>query len=99
MRDLILCGADLKEANLKGADLRGANLGPDNLGGSTQLQGAGLLGAQLSGATMTLAEYDDATVFPVGFDPQLYGYANSACESCLDGFELGSGSSLSPSTS
>ncbi len=73
LRECLLCGADLKETTFVGADLRDANLGKDNLGGSTQLQGANLRDAKLRGTILTDAEYDDATVFPDGFNPRASG--------------------------
>lgn len=68
-----LRGVDLKEADLSGANLRKANLGLDNLGGRTSLQGAKLLGASFERTVTTGAEYNLATEFPVGFDPQEHG--------------------------
>jgi uncharacterized protein YjbI with pentapeptide repeats len=50
-------GAYLSGANLSGADLSVANL-----------SGADLSGAYLSGAYLSVAEKDQSTVFPYGFD-------------------------------
>jgi hypothetical protein len=64
-----LSGANLSESNLSGAtnltfaDLSRADLRNTNLKG-TRLEGANLEGIQLEGAV-----YDEATKFPIGFDP------------------------------
>jgi hypothetical protein len=72
-------GADLSHANLSGANLSGANFsGAANLTFSdlsradfrnTNLKGTRLEGANLEGIQLEGAVYDEATKFPLGFDP------------------------------
>jgi membrane protein implicated in regulation of membrane protease activity len=62
LHSAVLTGADLTGANLEGAGLEGANL-----------EGADLQGANLKGAVLLGAEYDEATVWPEGFDVSAYG--------------------------
>lgn len=73
MRDCDLRGAVLRDAKLCDADLAGADLGKDNVGGATDMHGADFSGAIVLGSNLAGAEYDDSTVFPAGFDPQLHG--------------------------
>ena len=61
-KPLWLAGIDLSGANLTGANLNVANL-----------QGANLSGANLSGAFLGGATYNDATVWPDGFNPTAAG--------------------------
>jgi uncharacterized protein YjbI with pentapeptide repeats len=72
-----LRGANLKSTSLVGSNLRGANLGPDNLGGATRLQGADLTDAVLHKCNVSGAQYDAATRFPSGFDPDAAGMAET----------------------
>jgi uncharacterized protein YjbI with pentapeptide repeats len=67
MKGATLNGSDFTGAALDGADLTGAALGRAKLGG------ASLKGATLSGAKMKGAIYDDATIWPAGFDPVAAG--------------------------
>ncbi len=62
LHSAILTGADLTGANLEGAGLEGANL-----------EGADLQGASMTGAVLLNAEYDEATVWPEGFDVSAQG--------------------------
>jgi hypothetical protein len=62
LHSAVLTGADLTGANLEGAGLEGANL-----------EGADLQGANLTGAVLLGAEYDEATVWPEGFDASAHG--------------------------
>lgn len=71
--DANLQGANLMGANLRDANFRRANLTNDKLGGATRLQGANLAGAILSQCDAAGAEYDSATIFPVGFNPKAAG--------------------------
>jgi uncharacterized protein YjbI with pentapeptide repeats len=71
--DAALQGADLTGADLTGACLRRANLGRDRLHGGTMLQGAIFTDADVEGAVFDGAEYNEATVFPDGFDPAAHG--------------------------
>ena len=66
-----LGGANLNGANLHGADLREADLREAYLGG------AHLRGAKLSRANLLEAMYDDATTWPIGFDPEAAGAIRS----------------------
>ena len=70
LRDAELLSADLRKANLYGASLTRANLYGANLEGAN-LEGANLSLANLAGADLIGATYDDETVFPEGFDPEL----------------------------
>jgi uncharacterized protein YjbI with pentapeptide repeats len=63
----------LKETDFESANLVNADLGRDNLNGATQVQGANFSGANLQGVKYEGALYDDRTVFPVGFQPDLLG--------------------------
>jgi uncharacterized protein YjbI with pentapeptide repeats len=78
LRGATLEGANLEEANIRGAtlagaDLRGANLARANLARANleeaNVRGATLAGADLFRANLKLASYDDATIWPDGFDP------------------------------
>jgi hypothetical protein len=73
LRNADMRGADLKSAKLVGCDLTNANLGIDNLGGPTKLQGANLERAILDDTRLAGAKYDEATIFPTGFQPQKAG--------------------------
>jgi len=52
----------MTDSNLTNADLIGA-----------RLHGTDLRGARLRGVAMTDAEYDEATLWPRGFDPSEHG--------------------------
>ncbi len=67
-----LAWADLTWANLEGANLAGANLLAADLR-KAQLQGANLEGANLLLTELTYAEYDEATLWPAGFNPETTG--------------------------
>lgn len=91
LEDANLFRADLRVAELWGAilinaDLREADLSETNLQWSvlafSQLNGAKLHGANLSGTNLTKVDltdavYDDATIWPSGFDPQTAGARSS----------------------
>jgi uncharacterized protein YjbI with pentapeptide repeats len=62
-----LSNADLRKADLSGANLYSADLSEADLGGA-DLRDANLKGVDLSGAT-----YDEFTLWPDGFDPELAG--------------------------
>lgn len=77
-----LRGADLTDAHLTAARMSGAFLAKATLKGATlvqadlseaDLRGADLTGASLVGANLEGARYNDATKFPVGFDPDARG--------------------------
>lgn len=77
-----LSGADLSGAELVGANLSNANLSNTNLTSAglnfayllgTDLRGANLSGAHLNDTVLTGAKYDQATVWPEGFDPVAAG--------------------------
>jgi hypothetical protein len=72
-----LSGALMRDANLSESDFAGAVLDGADLTGATlwqaQLSGASLKGANLAGAKLNGARYDDATVWPAGFDPVAAG--------------------------
>jgi uncharacterized protein YjbI with pentapeptide repeats len=72
-----LRGANLQDANLSMTNLQGANLQNADLS-MTNLQGANLKGSDLRGALLREAdfigaEYNDATQFPEGFNPEERG--------------------------
>ncbi len=70
-------GQDLSGADLSGADLSGANLEGTDLEGTdlnfTYLYRANLSKAKLQGANLSKAWYNDATIWPEGFDPRAAG--------------------------
>jgi uncharacterized protein YjbI with pentapeptide repeats len=66
-----LSGADLKSADVRGADLRQGDLRYADLRGA-DLRGADLRG-QLDGAKLQGARYDEATRWPVAFQPATRG--------------------------
>jgi uncharacterized protein YjbI with pentapeptide repeats len=72
-----LTGAVMKGATLSGSNFTGAMMNGADLTGATlwrvKLGGASLKGATLSGAKLKGALYDDATVWPAGFDPVAAG--------------------------
>lgn len=82
---VMLQGVNLGQANLQGAnlqetDLRGSNLGEANLQGAdlcktdlrgSNLCGANLRGVDLDGVAVQYARYNDYTIFPDGFDPEV----------------------------
>ncbi len=86
LRGANLPGADLRGANLTGADLRGANLTAANLTAAnltgsdlagaqahhTCLYGADLSGASLDGVALSGMSDDAQTIWPEGFDPQVF---------------------------
>jgi len=61
---------DLREADLTDADLREAGLY------SAGLMGADLTDANLEGVKLKYAFYDNATIWPEGFDPKAAGATN-----------------------
>jgi len=76
-----LTGSDLTGANLTGANLTGANLTGANLTGSglagaqahhACLYGADLSGASLDGVALSGMSDDAQTIWPEGFDPQVF---------------------------
>jgi len=72
-----LKGADLREANLAVTKLSGANLERANLSGAnlkfSNLKGADLKGANLEGTDLYLAQANEQTTWPKGFDPVAAG--------------------------
>lgn len=72
-----LRGADLGEANLSNADLRKADLSGANLYSAdlseADLSGADLRDTNLKGVDLSDATYDEFTLWPDGFDPELAG--------------------------
>lgn len=64
LRGACFRGATLEKADFRYARLQGADFGSDNISGRD---------ARLGGALFACAEYDAATVFPQGFDPQMAG--------------------------
>ena len=83
LKNVILCGADLKYANFNGANLEGADFSTDKMGGPTQLQGANFVNAKIGGALFIGALYDEKTLFPRGFDPELNGLVKSLIRKLL----------------
>ena len=75
-----LTGADLRGANLDHAILTGANLTDVNLRNATVrgavFTGVDLTGADLFGADLTESWFDNATIWPQGFDPIAAGALN-----------------------
>jgi len=74
LRWAVLAMADLSAVDLSGADLRGADLSGATLS-AVDLSGADLRGTDLSGAVLAMADlrwatYDDATVWPEGYDAE-----------------------------
>lgn len=90
-----LFAADLVAADLRAADLAGANLGSADLSradlsranllgadlSNAQLAGTDLRGAILRRADLSGARYDDHTLWPEGFDPEMAGAVHAAGES------------------
>jgi hypothetical protein len=72
MRGADLLKADLQLADLKGADMRGADMRGVNLRGA-DLRGADFREARMQKADINHALYDDATRWPIGFDPKTAG--------------------------
>jgi uncharacterized protein YjbI with pentapeptide repeats len=71
-------GVDLRyshidDVSFRGADLRNARFSWDEVGGRLVLHAADFTGANLEGADFSGAVYDDATIFPEGFDPAQRG--------------------------
>jgi uncharacterized protein YjbI with pentapeptide repeats len=62
-------GANFKSTCLQRADLSYAIVKHDNLGVPSTFAHANLEGANLEGALLIGTEYDEETVFPLGFDP------------------------------
>jgi uncharacterized protein YjbI with pentapeptide repeats len=77
-----LTGANLKDAGLHGAVLSGADLTGGSLEGAglegANLEGANLQGANLRGAVLLNALYDEATIWPDGFDVTAHGAVRRA---------------------
>jgi uncharacterized protein YjbI with pentapeptide repeats len=82
LRDAGLTGANLKDTGLHGAVLTGADLTGANLEGAglegANLEGANLQGANLRGAVLLNALYDEATIWPGGFDVAAQGAVRRA---------------------
>jgi uncharacterized protein YjbI with pentapeptide repeats len=82
LKDAGLTGANLKDAGLHGAVLSGADLTGGNLEGAglegANLEGANLQGANLRGAVLLNALYDEATIWPGGFDVAAQGAVRRA---------------------
>jgi uncharacterized protein YjbI with pentapeptide repeats len=82
MKDAGLTGANLKDSGLHGAVLTGADLTGANLEGAglegANLEGANLQGANVRGAVLLNALYDDATIWPNGFDAAAQGAVRRA---------------------
>jgi uncharacterized protein YjbI with pentapeptide repeats len=82
LKDAGLTGANLKDAGLHGAVLTGADLTGANLEGAglegANLEGANLQGANLRGAVLLNALYDEATIWPGGFDVAAQGAVRRA---------------------
>ena len=72
-RHSILEGANFKSACLRNVDFSGAKIGPDRLGRASSVAHADLTGAVLAGAIVAGTEYDEKTLFPVGFIPKEHG--------------------------
>lgn len=71
LREVNLTGANLKDAVLGRAGLVGAH--PPHSGRNVNLCGANLAGACLVGAEVCGALYDETTIWPEGFSPELAG--------------------------
>lgn len=78
LQNATFAGANLVKAELRHADLRGANMQKANLEDANLLRanlrnatlnGANLKNANLDQAILTEVSYDEATVWPDGFDP------------------------------
>jgi uncharacterized protein YjbI with pentapeptide repeats len=82
LRRAQLYRADLTKAELHGSDLRGAWLTRANLAGAqlseADLRGAHLEFATMTGANLTSAKYDDATLWPRTFHPELHDLQKAA---------------------
>jgi uncharacterized protein YjbI with pentapeptide repeats len=82
LKDAGLTGANLKDAGLHSAVLSGADLTGSNLEGAglegANLEGANLQGANLRGAVLLNALYDEATIWPNGFDVAAQGAVRRA---------------------
>lgn len=82
LKDAGLTGANLKDTGLHGAVLTGADLTGANLEGAglegANLEGANLQGANLRGAVLLNALYDEATIWPNGFDVAVQGAVRRA---------------------
>ncbi len=71
-------GVDLRysyidDVRFRGADLRNARFSWDEMGGRLVLHAVDFTGANLEGADFAGAIYDDATIFPEGFNPAQRG--------------------------
>ena len=69
---------DLASSKLRRANFREADLSPGNMGGITSLEQADVRGADFTMANLSKvncagALYDEHTLFPIGFDPQVNG--------------------------
>lgn len=72
-RSAKLEGVNFASACLRRADFSNAVVKHDNLGGPSTFAHANLEGATFEGAFLVGTEYDDETIFPLGFDPLSYG--------------------------
>lgn len=68
-----LAGVNFASACLQRADFSYALVKNDNLGGPSTFAHANLEGANFEGAFLVGTEYDEETIFPMGFDPLSYG--------------------------
>lgn len=90
LRRALLSGFDLRGANLEGADLTSADLQ------DADLRGANLTRAELTNALLGGALYDDATLWPGGFEPgpagairRLETNEHRVCRAELEALRLG----------
>ena len=72
LTEAVMEGANLTKANLMDAVLERTNLVQANLN-QANLRGTNLKGADLTNANLNGATYDETTIWPSGFDPELAG--------------------------
>ena len=72
-RNSRLSGVVLDGANLREVDFTGAYISYDNLNRGSSLMDADLTGALLDGVDLKGSQYNDQTIFPIGFDPKANG--------------------------
>jgi uncharacterized protein YjbI with pentapeptide repeats len=78
MSDCNMQGVDLRnsyidDVRFRNADLRNARCSLNELGGGLRFHAADFTGAKLEGADFTGAIYNEATIFPEGFNPKERG--------------------------